>query len=49
MRNLKGLEQRILQDSKPELLDVKPKNSEGATSPGSHSGSFILFFIIEYL
>ncbi|GBL75740.1 Hermansky-Pudlak syndrome 5 protein [Araneus ventricosus] len=37
MRNLKGLEQRILQESKPELLDVKPKSSEGATSPGSHS------------
>ncbi|GFS95742.1 hermansky-Pudlak syndrome 5 protein [Nephila pilipes] len=39
MRNLKGLEQRIMQDVKPELLDVKPKGSENTmpTSPGSHS------------
>ncbi|KAG8183764.1 hypothetical protein JTE90_002402 [Oedothorax gibbosus] len=36
MKNLKGLEQRLMQD-KPELLDVKPKSVEQPTSPGSHS------------
>ncbi|XP_042898471.1 serine-rich adhesin for platelets isoform X2 [Parasteatoda tepidariorum] len=39
MKNLKGLEQRMSQDSS-ELLDVKPKTSSSnaqATSPGSYS------------
>ncbi|XP_035229892.1 Hermansky-Pudlak syndrome 5 protein-like isoform X2 [Stegodyphus dumicola] len=39
MKNLRGLEQRILQDAKPDLLDVKTQHHENTqpTSPVSHS------------
>ncbi|XP_054720701.1 BLOC-2 complex member HPS5-like [Uloborus diversus] len=39
MKNLRGLEQRIMQDSKPELLDVKTKQNETghSASPVSQS------------
>lgn len=40
MKNLRGLEQKIMQDNKPELLDVKMKHSDNnqPTSPVSYSG-----------
>lgn len=40
MKNLRGLEQRIMQDAKPELLDVKTKQNDNnqPTSPVSYSG-----------
>lgn len=45
MKNLRGLEQRLMQDVKPELLDVKSKHSENnqPTSPSSYSGKNNLF------
>lgn len=45
MKNLRGLEQRLMQDVKPELLDVKSKHSENnqPTSPSSYSGMNVLF------
>lgn len=52
MKNLRGLEQRLMQDVKPELLDVKSKHSENnqPTSPSSYSGENHLFniFIMRY-